>query len=418
MAHSDESLPRSDLSIPVIPFVAVLFGVGVVLIVLGGILFDPLESPPIFSLALGCYASAALVWGIAHWRPVAGRWFTLLVFALLPYAIAHWVAGEAALPLMVIPVVLGAPLVGLWATLAVAGFETALLLFWPLPVLSTSPTYLITTLVAIWAIPAVLYAAYRPVYQLADWSWDNFRRARVALDEARNRQMALRQALDDLAHANRQLTLLNENLADLRLVAEQAQRTKTAFLSKVSHEFRTPLNMIIGLIDVLIETPEIYGAPLSPRLMEHLQIVNRNCEHLASLVNDVLDLTQVEAGRLALHREHLDLRDIIDRALSVVRPLTDKKGLYLTIDIPDALPKVYGDRTRIAQVIVNLLSNSARFTDRGGIAVQVDTNERDVVINVADTGPGIPDEDREVIFEPFCQGISHSLRDRGGAGWG
>ncbi len=146
--------------------------------------------------------------------------------------------------------------------------------------------------------------------------------------------------------------------------------------------------------------------------------MRRNCEHLASMINDVLDLSQIEAGRLALHKEWVDWHEVIERALVIVRPLLAKKGIALHLSIPDDLPRIYCDRTRIRQVILNLLSNATRFTDEGSITVTVRAESQYVVISVCDTGPGISAEDASRIFEPFQQGSFQQRRDQGGSGLG
>jgi len=204
----------------------------------------------------------------------------------------------------------------------------------------------------------------------------------------------------------------------LRLIAEEAQKAKTRFVARVSHEFRTPLNMIIGLVDLMVESPEMYDVTLSPRMREDLKTVHRNCEHLADMVNDVLDLTRIEADRMVLHKERVDIRSVMESATDVVRPLLSGKHLALHISVPDDLPEVYCDRTRIEQVILNLMSNAARYTEAGGISVAVAPQNQHVLVSVKDTGPGIPPEDVERIFEPFCQGTSDLWRDKGGSGLG
>jgi CheY-like chemotaxis protein len=176
--------------------------------------------------------------------------------------------------------------------------------------------------------------------------------------------------------------------------------------------------MIIGLIDLMVESPEMYDVTPSPRMREDLKTVHRNCEHLADMVNDVLDLTRIEADRLMLHRERVDIGQVIGSAVEAVRPLLERKRLALHISLPDDLPQVYCDRTRIEQVVLNLMSNAARYTEEGGITVGVARQDQHVRVSVADTGPGIPPKDVERIFEPFCQGTRELWRDKGGSGLG
>jgi len=407
---------ESELRIPTKSVITVLAAFGLVFQVMGSILYDPLK---VLDFALLIQVLSAATWVLDNWKPWVGRWITIIALIIVIQLIDSGLDVPGTQALMAIPTALAAALISLPAATATAVGETVLLLLLSrYAVVGTSPASIGLALIAIWTMLGVMYAVYHPVHQLAQWSWEHFQQAQTSLEAARNRQVELKQALEDLAHANRQLTLLNEKLATLRLMAEEAQKTKAAFVAKVSHEFRTPLNMIIGLIDLLVETPEVYGDELPPALLEDLKIVHRNCEHLSSMINDVLDLSQVEAGRLALHRERVNLAEVIDKALVVVRPLLDKKNLDLRVIIPDDLPETYCDRTRIRQVILNLMSNAARFTEEGGITVRAIRKNQDIVISVSDTGPGIPPEEAERIFEPFHQSSGALWRSKGGSGLG
>ena len=368
------------------------------------------------SYALITWALSAALWFLEDWRPLLGRWATIAALAIVIPWVGQWFALAGFLALLSIPIALAAALISPPAAALTAVAQTILILLLP-QYAQQSVGETMAALIAIWVMLGLMYAIYQPVLKLSLWSWEHFSRARDLLDEARDRQVELKQALDDLAHANRQLALINERLAATRLIAEEAQKTKAEFVAKVSHEFRTPLNMIIGLIDLLMETPKVYGEDLPEALFKDLGIVHRNCEHLASMINDVLDLSQIEAGRLALHREEFSLADVISRALAVVRPLLDKKGLSLRVDIAQDLPRIYCDRTRIRQVILNLVSNAARLTEAGGLTVQAQADGRFVVVSVNDTGPGISPEDKERIFEPFYQGAK-VWRSQSGSGLG
>jgi CheY-like chemotaxis protein len=176
--------------------------------------------------------------------------------------------------------------------------------------------------------------------------------------------------------------------------------------------------MIIGLVGLMVEAPTVYAEELPADLRKDLEIVHRNCEHLHNMVNDVLDLSRVEAGRLVLRQEQVNLAEIIDGALATVEPLIAKKGLHLSVSVPNDLPTLYCDRLRIRQVILNLVSNATRFTTQGAVSVGVERRDGAVVISVADTGPGIPAQDAERIFEPFFQARGNSPLDQGGSGLG
>ena len=199
------------------------------------------------------------------------------------------------------------------------------------------------------------------------WFVDYFKQAQRLLGEALDHRAELVQTLDDLAHANRQLALMNKRVVALQSIAEEAQEAKTRFVARVSHEFRTPLNMIIGLTDLLAEKPEIYDATLSPRMRDALHIVHRNSQHLSDMVNDVLDLSRIETDHVVLHRERVTIQEIVAVAVEAVRPLLENKRLALRIEIAENVPEVYCDRTRIEQVVLNLVSNAVRYTDQGHI---------------------------------------------------
>ena len=323
------------------------------------------------------------------------------------------------LTLLVIPAGLAAALFCLRVAIAFGAGETILLaVLWANGNINTSGAELIVTLIVLWLVIALIAQIFEPVYGFVRWAESYYSKTQHQLEEAINTATSLDQTLKELAHTGRQLTLSNERLTALRQIAEEAEKTKVAFVSKVSHELRTPLNMIIGLVDLMVKSPDIYGQPFPPAAYEDLQVVYRNCEHLSSLINDVLDLTQVESGRMTLHKERTNIATIVDEAVGVVQPLIRKKHLQAKVDVPSDLPLVYCDRTRIRQALLNLLSNAARFTDQGEVCVRVVRKDTYVVISVRDTGPGIPEQDRERIFTPFCQGSQALWLDKGGSGLG
>jgi signal transduction histidine kinase/CheY-like chemotaxis protein len=355
---------------------------------------------------------------VYRWRPWVGRWFAVLAPAVVIFVMQSWLPIPGSLALLAISTGLAAALIGPRAAAGVAAGSVMGLFV--LAALSGAPdgwqigvafTAIVTTLV-------LTLSLHRSVVNVAAWSRNYYLEAVRIMQENRAGHGALQQALDDLAHANRQMTLLYERQTVLQRLAEEAEQTKSAFVAKVSHEFRTPLNMIIGLASVMIENPRMYGRALPADLLEDLRIIYRNCDHLASLVNDVLALSQLQSGNIVLHREELDLAATIEEALDVVRPLISQKKLNLRLEIPEQLGRVAADRTRIRQVILNLLSNAARFTDDGGISVCVCEQAREVVIAVGDSGPGIAPADIERIFEPFCQGSEQVWREKGGSGLG
>jgi len=262
------------------------------------------------------------------------------------------------------------------------------------------------------------WTATNHLMTLASWALFSFTQARKNLDEAREQRVELQQTQEDLSKANQELARLADRLKILQHVAEEARQAKVDFVSNVSHELRTPLNMIIGFTEVITSSPHLYGTRLPASLMTDINAIQRNSQHLLSLVNDVLDLSQVEAGHMALSREWVDPQNIIQSAAAVARGLFDSKGLYLSLDLQEGLPQVFCDQTRIRQVIINLLSNAGRFTTRGGVVIKAGLDGSNLVISVTDTGPGIAEEDRKRIFEPFQQLDSSIRRLYGGSGLG
>ncbi|MFN8446652.1 MAG: hybrid sensor histidine kinase/response regulator [Caldilineaceae bacterium] len=394
--------------------VATLIGLGLLLFYLNETQSVPIERTPLLLGVLLLLGAATITGLLEQWRSWAGQWFAVLFLTtLLPLSYV-WLSFPGLLTWIGLSIPLAMALLGLNAAVVVTIVQTLLLLSLRasgLVAFSAGDFALILT--SDWLMLGSLAVLYRLWRQAIRQLWQHYEQNRLSLDEARTRNQTLDQTLDDLRHANRQLDLLNERLAALRQAAEEAQRAKTAFVAKVSHEFRTPLNMIIGLTDLLVETPEVYGGKLPPPLLHDLGIVHRNCAHLASMIDDVLDLSQAEAARLTLHKEWADLSEDIQVAVAVVEPLLHKKQLRLDVLLPNELPQVYCDRKRVRQVILNLLSNAARYTTQGGVKIEAVVRNDDLLIYVADTGPGISDEDRERIFEPFFQANPQSVGQSG-----
>jgi signal transduction histidine kinase/CheY-like chemotaxis protein len=262
------------------------------------------------------------------------------------------------------------------------------------------------------------WAVTHALLTVTQWSLFSFEQVRQKIEELRDQRMELKQVQEDLTQSNRELARLSDRLKAMYQVAEEARRAKEELVANVSHELRTPLNMIIGFSEMITQSPQIYGVRLPSALLADITAIQRNSQHLAKLVDDVLDLSQVEAGRMALSKEWVSLQGIVDEATTAVRALYESKGLYLQTGVSPDLPPIFCDSTRIRQVILNLLSNAGRFTERGGVRLNAWREKNDVVVSVSDTGPGIALEDQEKIFEPFQQ-LDGSIRRRhGGSGLG
>jgi signal transduction histidine kinase/CheY-like chemotaxis protein len=418
---SDENDYRVEAELRISPkLVAVpLIALAVVMVVVAEHQSKISQYSALSNVALLLAALSAGTLMLDSWKPWIARWFAAMGLAAIIYAGNSWLRVPGFLTLLVVPPALAAALISLPAATAFAAGESLLLTV----LLKCRPAALdvasvVVALTATWAVLGIMHAVYQAMHQLSRWLGEYFERAQVLLDETRDRRTELQQTLEHLANANRQLALANERTAALRMIAEEAQKEKATFVANVSHEFRTPLNMIIGLIDLMVENPEIYDVLLSPKMEKDLRIVHRNCEHLADMINDVLALSQMDAGELVLYRERVDLREIVDESVEAVWPLVQEKQLSLEVAVLDDLPQVYCDRTRIRQVILNLVSNAARFTEEGGITIEAIPQGQDILVSVTDTGPGIPPEDMDMIFEPFYQDKRPFLRQKGGSGLG
>jgi signal transduction histidine kinase/CheY-like chemotaxis protein len=262
-----------------------------------------------------------------------------------------------------------------------------------------------------WAFTTNLFAGI-------EWAVFSSDQSRESLEEAREQQLELRQSQKDLSEAYKEMARLTDRLKVLQRIAEEARQAKSDFVANVSHELRTPLNLIIGFSEVISKSPNLYGGHLPVSLLNDIAAIRRNSQHLLNLVNDVLDLSQVESGRMALSREWTHVNEIITEAASVVQSLFNSKNLYLKLSLEENLPEIFCDRIRIRQVIINLLSNAGRFTQSGGIVIQSKVEKEHLIISVADSGPGIPVKDQERIFEPFRQLDNSIRRQYGGNGLG
>jgi signal transduction histidine kinase/CheY-like chemotaxis protein len=320
--------------------------------------------------------------------------------------------------LLLVPVT-AASLLGSTRLGGVAALATSVLLVWRLPPwVGDWSLACVMALLALWSAQIAVRCAARGAVESTRWALEHYTAMRSVLDEALDQRVELKQARDDLVQANGQLERLAERLALMTEVAEEANRTKERFLANVSHELRTPLNMIIGFSEMITQSPDVYEANLPGALLADITVIRRNSQHLASLVDDILDLSRTEAGHLALAREWLSLEEVVQEAVDAVAPLFANKGLYLRVESARQLPETYCDRTRIRQVVLNLLSNAGRFTTEGGVQITLSSDASGVLCCVADTGRGIPSEDRERVFEPFYQTSSQTLRRRDGTGLG
>jgi signal transduction histidine kinase len=206
-----------------------------------------------------------------------------------------------------------------------------------------------------------------------------------------------------------------EELGHLYDQLETASRHKSEFLANTSHELRTPLNAILGYTELVLD--DIYGE-VPGKIREVLERVQSNGRHLLGLINDVLDLSKIEAGQLALSVSEYSMREVVQTMIAATEALVAEKNLTFATTIADDLPVGEGDERRITQVLLNLVGNAIKFTESGGIAIDAASSDGAFQIAVSDTGPGIAPEDQQVVFEEFRQLDSSSTRAKGGTGLG
>jgi len=194
-----------------------------------------------------------------------------------------------------------------------------------------------------------------------------------------------------------------------------ASQHKSQFLANMSHELRTPLNAILGYNELALDN--IYGE-IPAKARAALERVRANGKHLLGLISNVLDLSKIEAGQVELTLTEYSIKDIVHNVLSAVESLADKKKLAIKVEIPSELPRARGDEQRLTQVLLNLVGNAIKFTDRGEITIKVSCSDGSLILAVHDTGPGISKTDQAKIFDEFQQADSSVTKDKGGTGLG
>jgi signal transduction histidine kinase len=209
-------------------------------------------------------------------------------------------------------------------------------------------------------------------------------------------------------HAAAELARLNDQLG-------QASKAKSEFLANMSHELRTPMNAVLGYTDLILD--DIFGEVPAP-IRETLERVKTNGQHLLGLINDVLDLSKMEAGQLTLSLGEYAMADVVHTVVAAVESLAAGKKLALKTVVPADLPAGRGDERRLTQVLLNLTGNAIKFTDAGEVSIEARAANESFVVSVSDTGPGISEADQQKIFEEFQQADTSSTRVKGGTGLG
>ena len=230
-----------------------------------------------------------------------------------------------------------------------------------------------------------------------------------------NLEKLVKQRTDDLNEANMQLKEANDRLIEL-------DKVKSDFVSSVSHELRTPLTSVLGFAQIIqmrlknVLFPEITSDDKKVKrtmrqIDDNIEIIISEGKRLTSLINEVLDLAKMEAGKVEWHMGPVAMKDIIGQSLAVIESLSEKKSLSVIREIDEELPLVTGDANRLVQVVVNLLSNAIKFTDEGSITCRALKENEHIIVSVIDTGTGISEEDRKLVFDKFKQ-VGETLTEK------
>ncbi len=212
--------------------------------------------------------------------------------------------------------------------------------------------------------------------------------------------------------------LVKQRTAELIIAkekAESADRLKSAFLATMSHELRTPLNSIIGFTGILMKG---IAGPLNEEQMKQLSMAKGSAQHLLALINDVLDISKIEAGELVVSIRQFEFNRSIEKVCDIIKPLAEKKNLALVINVPSVPIQIKSDEKRVEQILLNLLNNAVKFTEHGFVKIDSQLSENKIITKVIDTGMGIKKEDMDILFKPFRQIDTGLTRMHEGTGLG
>ncbi len=402
-----------------------LFLVWMVTLMLGGLLFAVAVNVGLSSLHIWvCLGlTVALTYALRHRNHLnSASWVYLLGMTALPIMQVLAYGPIESVPFELILIVIIAKHIRdrqstiNFAVLAFGGTFIAALI--------TSDLAIAATFMAIPAFIAFILAAGNfldemGIIDILYWARDIQSKDADRAEMFYEQKVQLSEAMLQLQHANSTLEILNDRLEVAQQRAENASQAKSVFLSNMSHELRTPLNIVIGYTSSMLTVPQMFeNVPLPQIYRPYIKLVEENGHYLLGLINDILDLSKIEAGKLELHPAPVELPDLLRGTLSTTIGLLKDKPLQLKPDFPDNLPTVWADPLRVRQIILNLVSNAIKFTHTGSVTLFAHVEGDFVRIGVTDTGIGIPEKALATIFDRFQQAEHDTDKHYGGTGLG
>jgi signal transduction histidine kinase len=257
------------------------------------------------------------------------------------------------------------------------------------------------------------------LYQITEWALSNYQRERRTNEELFEKRQALQMSLKRSEALADKLRDTNRDLEAAKALADEAKNFRGKFLANMSHELRTPLNAIIGFSETMLQFPIMYDNEELPTAYEKdLGQIYNSGRQLLHVINDILDLAKVDAGKLEIHVQKVDIKPVISAVVSTAKGLLGAKPIKLEQEIPDPLPFAWADETRLRQVLLNLYSNACKYTDAGFIRLCIRETNGDIEFSVQDTGVGIDAEYQPKLFQEFQQAKAGGRDARSGSGLG
>ncbi|GAB5490820.1 MAG: ATP-binding protein [Phototrophicaceae bacterium] len=258
------------------------------------------------------------------------------------------------------------------------------------------------------------------LYQVTQWSLDNYNRERRTNDELFEKRDALQKSLLRAEILGEKIQETNASLELANAEAEEAKHFRGQFLANMSHELRTPLNAIIGFSETMLQFPIMYDdEPLPDAYERDLSQIYNSGRQLLHVINDILDLAKVDAGKLEIHLQEVEAGAIVNAVMSTAKGLLGTKPVKLHASLLDPMPHVWADETRLRQVLLNIYSNACKYTDEGSITLTVtELDNNEIQFAIADTGVGIDPEFHDKLFEEFQQAKAGGRDPRSGSGLG